>query len=179
MTDRQTLLRWTFWFGLAGLAVTVLFARLLPLDLTPGRVPGPDILLGVTFAWVLRRPDYVPIALVATLFFVVDMVLQRVPGISTLMVVVAVEFLRRRESALRGQHFVVEWGFVTAVLLSMVLGERMVLSVFFVEQIPFGRDLLQFLTTAAFYPVIVFLSVFALGVVKLQPGDDPAKGQAI
>jgi len=39
--------------------------RILPLSTEPGSVPGPDVVLCLTFAWVLRRPEYVPALLIA------------------------------------------------------------------------------------------------------------------
>ncbi|MCK8464189.1 rod shape-determining protein MreD [Aliiroseovarius sp. S1339] len=178
MTDRLTLMRWLFSIALVAIAAVVLFARLLPIDLTPGRIPGPDILLAFTFAWVLRRPDYVPVLLVAILFFLMDMLLLRVPGVWPLMIVAGSEFLRRREHGMREQHFLVEWGLVAMTLLAMLIGQRLLLAVFFVDQVPFGLALMQIISTAAVYPMIVFISVFLLGVEKLQPGDDVIARQA-
>lgn len=177
MTDRLTLMRLIFGLGLVAIAGFVLFARLLPIDLTPGRIPGPDILLAVTMAWVLRRPDYVPVLLVVVLFFIMDMLFMRVPGVWPLMVVAGTEFLRRREGGLRERNFLVDWGLVAMTLLAMLLGHRLLLSLFFVDQIAFGRALMQVVATALAYPLVVFVSVYVLGVAKLQPGDDLVTGQ--
>ncbi len=49
----------------AVLAAVLLFLRLLPLGSVAGGWPGPDLLMCLTFAWVLRRPDYVPALLIA------------------------------------------------------------------------------------------------------------------
>lgn len=178
MTDRVTLMRWAFWGLLVVISAGLLFVKLLPLDLSAGRFPGPDIFFAFVMAWMLRRPDYVPILLVATLIFLTDLLYQDIPAVGAMMAVIGLEVLRRREAGLREQPFLVEWGVVSAVLLAMLLGERILLVVFFVEQIPFGRALLQFVTTVAIYPVVVFISVFVLGVEKLQPGDDPVRSQA-
>ncbi|SMR81549.1 rod shape-determining protein MreD [Aliiroseovarius halocynthiae] len=178
MTDRVTLLRWAFWGLLVAISAGLLFVRLLPLDLSAGRFPGPDIFMAFVMAWMLRRPDYVPIFLVAMLIFLTDLMYQDIPAVGALMAVIGLEVLRRREPGLREQPFLIELGVVAAVLLGMLLGERILLMVFFVEQIPVGRALLQFLTTIAIYPLVVFLSVFVLGVQKLQPGDDPVRRQA-
>ncbi|MCK0169509.1 rod shape-determining protein MreD [Aliiroseovarius sp. S1123] len=178
MTDRVTLLRWAFWGLLIVISAGLLFVKLLPLDLSAGRFPGPDIFIAVVAAWMLRRPDYVPILLVAALIFLTDLLYQDIPAIGALMAVIGLEVLRRREPGLREQSFVVEWGVVAAILLAMLFAERIFLTVFFVDQIPFGRALLQFVSTVAIYPAVVFVSVFVLGVEKLQPGDDPVRSQA-
>ena len=178
MTDRVTLLRWAFWGLLIVTSAGLLFVKLLPLDLHAGRFPGPDLFMAIVMAWMLRRPDYVPILLVAILIFLTDLLHHDIPAIGALMAVIGLEVLRRREAGLREQPFMIEWGVVTAVLLAMLLAERILLMVFFVEQIPFGRALLQFISTIAVYPAVVFVSVFVLGVEKLQPGDDPVRSQA-
>ncbi|NDW53072.1 rod shape-determining protein MreD [Aliiroseovarius sp. PrR006] len=178
MTDRVTLLRWGFWGLLIAISAGLLFVRLLPLDLSAGRFPGPDIFMAVVVAWMLRRPDYVPILLVVALIFLNDLLYQDIPAVGALMAVIGLEMLRRREVGLREQPFMIEWGVVAAVLLAMLLAERIFLTVFFVDQIPVGRALLQFMATVAIYPAVVFVSVFVLGVEKLQPGDDPVRSQA-
>ena len=59
------------------LMAAIAFAHLLPLDPGPGRFPGPDVMLLLTIAWLLRRPEAVPLALVAVLFLLADFLLQR------------------------------------------------------------------------------------------------------
>jgi len=179
MIDRTTLLRWFFWFFLIALSCSVVFVRLLPLDLTAGRFPGPDVMMAVVFAWVLRRPDYVPVILVAILFFVMDMLYQRVPGVSTMMLVLGLEFLRNRERRLREQHFLVEWSVVAATIFAIMAAELVLLQIFMVEQIPLGRAILQALNTVAIYPLAVFFSVYLFGVRRLQPGTDTIAVQMV
>ena len=52
-------LRVTLWFyrGLfMVLAMVLLFLKLLPLGTLAGTWPGPDLMLCLIYAWVLRRP---------------------------------------------------------------------------------------------------------------------------
>ncbi|HSG54600.1 MAG TPA: rod shape-determining protein MreD, partial [Paracoccaceae bacterium] len=42
------------------LALALIFAKLIPLDFQPQAWAGPDLLVAFTFAWVLRRPEFVP-----------------------------------------------------------------------------------------------------------------------
>ena len=66
----------TVLFGLC--FAVLLFVRLLPLSTGLTGWPGPDVALGLTFAWVLRRPDQLPALvivaafLIAGILFVVD-----------------------------------------------------------------------------------------------------------
>jgi rod shape-determining protein MreD len=56
---------WAYRGLYAALAFALLFLRMLPLGSVAGAWPGPDLLVCLTFAWVLRRPDYAPVLLVA------------------------------------------------------------------------------------------------------------------
>ena len=62
-------------------ALVIVMAGLLPLG--PGwvRWTGPDLLLALTFAWVLRRPDQAPVLLVAAVFLLADLLTLRPPGL--------------------------------------------------------------------------------------------------
>ena len=46
------------------LAAVILFLRLLPVNPMAHGIPGPDLMLAFTLAWVLRRPDFVPALLI-------------------------------------------------------------------------------------------------------------------
>ena len=47
-------------------AALLIFFKLLPLNNSAGALPGPDILLCMIFAWTVRRPDYLPVLMIAT-----------------------------------------------------------------------------------------------------------------
>ena len=57
--------------------------------------PAPDLMLALTLAWVVRRPDLLPAPLIAAYFFVEDILMMRPPGLWALIVLGATEFLRR------------------------------------------------------------------------------------
>ena len=79
MVDPVTQGRWLA-RGLFVAAVTVmLFVRLLPLAGEPGGLPGPDLLMCLCCAWVLRRPDHLPALLIALAVLLED-VLQAGAG---------------------------------------------------------------------------------------------------
>lgn len=176
MIDRLTLTRWFYRLVLVAVAVMILFLRLLPLDLGAGRLPGPDLLLVLGFAWVVRRPDYVPLWLICLLFFLTDMLLLNTPGLWTLMVVIGTEFLRGREGSLREQSFLVEFGMVAGTLVLMMVGQRLLMSVFLVDQVSLGRAILYLLATIAAYPLAAAVTVYVFGIKKLQPGEDEISG---
>lgn len=150
-----------------GLCVVFIFARLLPLDTMPEHLPGPDLMLCLALAWVIRRPDLTPLWLLVTLFLFADMLLTRPPGLATAFVVIATEMLRTRHRRLRGMPFVVEWAMVTGLIGAIVTAQWAVLEVLFVDQPGLVTQLVQVPVTALAYPVIVALSHYLLGIRRL------------
>jgi rod shape-determining protein MreD len=174
MIDRLTLHRWLYALLLLTLCSLVIFARLLPLEPGPSRFPGPDVILALCTAWVMRRPDYVPVLLVAFVLLMTDMLFQRPPGLHTALVVLALEFLRRRETHMRDLPFAVEWAMVAGTLAAVLIIERMVLGLFFVDQVSFGLSILRLLMTVAIYPIVVVLSAAIFGVRRITAAEAEA-----
>ncbi len=172
MVDPLKLRMWFYWALLVALAGLVIFVAMLPLSTLPAGWPGPDLLLALVCAWVLRRPEYVPVGLVAALFFLTDMLTLQPPGLRAALVVLAVEFLRRRAGQER--PFVLEWGLVALVLGAVMLGERLVLGLALVDQVSFGKAALRLIATILAYPLVVAVSVWVLRVRRIQPGEADA-----
>ena len=170
MADRATS-RWTFQALFVALVAAVLFAQLLPLDLQPGRLPGPDILVLLAFSWVVMRPDYVPVALLAVVFFVADILMMRPLGLWTALVVIGAEFLRIRSVALRDVSIFAEWALVGAVITAMFVVNALVLALFAVVQPGPGLTVIRLGATILAYPLVVILAGRAFGLRKIAPGE--------
>lgn len=153
------------------IALLLLFIRLLPLGNAPGALPGPDILLCVIMAWIVRRPDFLPMPLILVVLLAEDLILMRPPGLWTAIAVLATEFLRGRIALTRELSFVVEWLLVSGVMLGMMLTYRLTLGITFVPQAPFGFAIVQVLWSIAVYPVVVGLSHLALDLRKPATGE--------
>jgi rod shape-determining protein MreD len=161
------------------LALAVAFIRLLPLGQGVGGVPGPDLLVALAFAWVLRRPGYVPVTVVAAVMLVADFLFMRPPGLWAAITVVGVEFLRNREPAFRDLPFLAEWGMVASLLLGMTLANALVQLVLMVDQPSLGLTLLQLIATIMAYPLVVAVTVFALGLRRAAPGAVDDRGHRL
>jgi len=161
------------------LSALVLFVGMLPLSTLPASWPGPDILLALTIAWLLRRPEYVPATAIVAIFLLQDLVTMRPPGLWTLIVLLGCEFLRARVVLVRDLPLMLEWAMVTTVMLAMFGLNRLVLALFMVPQAGFGPTVLQCVATAAAYPVIVGLSHLAFGIRKVAPGEVDALGHRV
>ena len=165
----RRILAWRTAYVLIGLAV--IFYRILPLDTgTPG-LPGPDFILCITLAWVLRQPASVPLGLILFLFLIGDFLLQRPPGLLTGFAVLGSEFLRTRRPGIAETPFLFEWAVVTGVILTIVIGQRVVLWILVADQPSLGLSLMEGLATIVIYPLVVILSKFILGMDKLPAVD--------
>lgn len=161
------------------ICAVILFLRLLPVNATAHGIPGPDLTLAFTLAWLLRRPDFVPAFLIAGVYFFEDLVLWRPPGLWTLVVLAGTEFLRHREESSRDLPFVLEMGLVAGVSTAMLLANRLVLGLVMVAQPALGLELLRLLMTLVAYPFVVALSKLAFGLRRAAPGEVDAFGHRL
>lgn len=161
------------------LAAVILFLRLLPVNATAHGIPGPDLTLAFTFAWVLRRPDYVPAALIVAVFMLEDLMFWRPLGLWPLIVLGATEFLRAREEGSRDLPFVLEMGLVGGTMSAMLIANRLILGLAMVEQPPLGLELLRMIVTLIAYPFVVALSKLAFGLRRAAPGEVDALGHRL
>ena len=179
MAEAVRTLRWRYWALFGGVAAASLFLRLLPLSELPGSVPGPDLLLCLVLAWVLRRPDYMPALLVAAVVLLEDLLVMRPPGLWAALVVIGCEFLRGRQSLMRELSFPAEWAIVAAVATTLMLIERTVLAVTLVPQPALGQVLLQLVVTLAAYPLVVLATHYLLRIRKPATGEVDALGRPL
>lgn len=162
---------WGYRLLFLALCFLIAFGRLLPLDAGPGGWPGPDLILGLIFAWVLRRPAYVPLGLVAAIFLITDVMFMKPLGLWSAIGVLGYEFLRRREPTGRDMAFPLEWMLVAGVILSMTVANALILALFAADQPALGLTLLQMIMTVLAYPAVVLVSSYVFGVRKSAPGE--------
>ena len=194
MVDPATREVWLHRLLYLGIALFLLIWRMLPLPAPSAsacgegaewcrltawlwRMPGPDLLLCVTFAWTMRRPDYLPALLIAAVVLLEDMVLMRPPGLWTALVLIAAEFLRGRVALTRELNFAVEWLLVAGLMLGMLLVYRFVFALALMPQPGFGFAMVQVIWSILCYPVVVVLSRFVLDLHKPGMGEIDAYGR--
>lgn len=146
------------------LALVIIVLRLLPLSPGSLRFPGPDLLLCLSFVWVLRRPRDVPAPLIAAMVLIEDILTLRAPGLWAVAVLTGTEAARLREHRWRDQPFLVEWLRVAVLMGVMMIGARLVLMLVLVPVPPLGQIVLQFLATAGAYPIVALLARWLLGL---------------
>lgn len=161
------------------LALFVLFIRLLPLGSVAGSLPGPDLILCVMLAWVMRRPDYLPVLMIMAIVLLEDVVLMRPPGLWTALVVLATEFLRSRAALTRELSFAVEWMLIAGLMVGLLLGYRLFFALAFLPQPGFGFAMTQTLWSILCYPFVVMASRLILDLRKPAMGELDAMGRRL
>lgn len=176
MAERTTSRLWVMRAAYVALALAIMFCHLLPLDTLPRRWAPPDLLIAFTFAWTLRRPDYVPILSVAAVILLADLLFQRPPGLMAGLVVLACEYLRNRFGRLSEASFAGEWVAVAIMVAAVTVLNRAVLLVLAVDVATLGLVLIQMLMTIAAYPLVVLVTGLAMGIRKPGPNEADAIG---
>lgn len=167
---------WTMRAVFVALALGILFVHLLPLDTAPRRWAPPDMLVAFSFAWALRRPDFVPAWLLALVLLLADLLLQRPPGLLAALVLGGVEYLKSRFLGPSDASFAGEWVAVALILVAIGLFYRLVLGVLGVGQAPVSLSVIQLFATILVYPLAVLATQSVLGVRKLAPSEAEALG---
>ena len=158
-------------------ALILTFVRLLPLQTTAGHLPGPDLLVCVIFAWMVRRPEYLSALMIGVVVLSEDMLLLRPPGLWAALVLIGAEFIRARSALTRELSFGVEWLLVSGVIFAVVFANRTILGLAFVDQPAFGFSLMQIIWSILAYPAVVALSRYGLDLYKPAMGQVDALGR--
>lgn len=162
---------WTYRAVFLVLCLVVITFKMLPLGLNDQGLPGPDLLLALTLAWVLRQPAVVPIGSILVVFLLADFLFQRPPGLWTLLVILVSESLRRRRLTMTEFPFLVEWSAFAGAVFTMIVMDRVVLWVLMVDLPPLGLTLAHGIVTVAIYPAVVAISKFLFGLRKIGPAE--------
>ena len=176
MIDADLVRIWTMRALFVGLSLAVIFFHLLPLSHLPPRVAGPDLITLMVFAWALRRPEYVPVWLVALVALLADLVLQRPPGLWAALTVIVAETLKNGERRQRETNFLLEWLSVSFSIFAMGLVYQLIKLLLIIEPIGWVLALSAGLTSILAYPAVVALSRL-LGVSRHGRGDGDRLGQ--
>jgi rod shape-determining protein MreD len=94
MADQRPARIWVMRSLYLAVSFLIIFLYLLPLATTPTRWAAPDLIIALTFAWAMRRPEYVPALCVGGIVLLADLLFQRPPGLLAVLVLIASETLR-------------------------------------------------------------------------------------
>lgn len=151
--------------------LVILFVRLLPLWAGQIGQPGPDLALCLLFAWLIRRPDQLAAVAIAGVFLLEDILLMRPLGLWAAIILLASEYVRSRETRWRDQQFMFEWLRVSIMIGMMMMGYR-VMQIGFLLPVPsLAKLALQYILTVGFYPLVVLVSRWLLGLRRISAAE--------
>lgn len=166
---------WGYRLLFVALAGAVLFFALLPFGPGEGGVPGPELTVCLIFAWVLRRPDYVPLWLIVPLLLLDDALLMRPLGLWTLVVLLVSEYLRRRVDHGEALPFWSEVMLASGCIVAVFAVNQAALALLLADAPPLDGQAMHALATVVFYPLVMVLSQ-VMGVRRLAPGELDSMG---
>ncbi len=164
MADAAQSRRWLYRSAFLGLAVVLIYLRLLPLDSGPKVLAGPDLLLCLVLVWTARTPEFVPVALIAAIFLLTDFLLMRPPGLWTALVILGSEFMRSRTGRGIEMTATLEWALASVTIAGVILANRVVLMIAAVPVPSLAMDLSFIAVTIVCYPAVLAFSHYVFGV---------------
>ena len=135
----------------------VLF-KTMPIHTSSDQFAMPDIPLVITFVWVMRRPDVMGPILITIAFLFADMILQRPPGLWTLIVLCGSMFLRSRTIYFKEVIFLYEWLLIAIVVIFCFTAYQFLLLLTFLPTNNLALLVKQALFTIMLYPIFIWLS---------------------
>lgn len=166
MSERSAARLWSMRALFAALCGFVLAYHLLPIAPLSHIFMPPDLILGLSLAWTVRRPEYAPIWLIAIVALLADLLLMRVPGLWAAMTVLAAGYVQRRRGQMQNTGFGVEWAHVCLAVAGAFLLQRVAYAVLILDPLPTAGIFTQFVTTVATYPLMVALTIWVFQVRK-------------
>lgn len=179
MADTSPARTWVMRAVFPALALALIFFHLLPLDTVPRRMAPPDLLLAFAFAWCFRRPDFLPVPLLAATFLLADLALQRPPGLQALLALLGCEYIKSRALHLRDTSFAGEWMSAGGAITAVFLVQRLLLGLAGVPQAQLSLTVSALLLTILAYPLAVAASQSLLRVRRLTSAEAEAMGDRL
>ncbi len=160
-------------------AFVLVVVQLVPLDMRPAIWAAPDLLLLVTLVWVARRPNYLPVPVIAAIFLMADLLFGRPPGLWAALVVILTEALRKRERGIRNMPLALEWGTIAFGIAAITVANRLILAIVMTPQPPLGLTLIQMISTILVYPLVALVAHFVFGISRPAPGQVDGMGKLL
>jgi rod shape-determining protein MreD len=135
----------------------VVLLQTLPLQSLPYPFAPADVPLAITFAWIMRRPDVMNPILITLAFLFADAILQRPPGLWTLIVLCASIFLRMRTRGRKEILFLYEWFIVSWVIGVSFLVHYFALMFSFLPVPDVQQYVVQVMLSILIYPICKWL----------------------
>ena len=139
---------------------------IVPQNPLPQALPTPEFLLCFTLAIILRRPEALPVILIAIIFLFCDVLFNRPIGLWTAIVIIISEFAKTQYWRYKDSNFVTTWFFISFLSSVGIFLYMIVLDVLLVPQSNFWQYLIWALITILIYPFMFCLSFLIVGFDK-------------
>lgn len=179
MEDVSPFRLWMYRASFVGIGLLCVLWSIIPFDLSADALPVPDLFYCITMAYVVRRPEYVPIWAVFFVFFMRDVLTQAPLGLFTLLIVMATEVVRANIQAFREYIFGLEWLWIAAIFVFITLLQQALLALTLSDTPRLLEQVLLILFTVLVYPVIVGAMKFGFGITRPRPGVYDAWGKRL
>lgn len=177
MDDTSPFQLWMYRAGYLSIGMAFILWSIIPFDLSAGALPVPDIFFCITMAYVVRRPEYVPVWSIFFVYFLRDVLTQAPLGLCTLLMVMGTEVVRGNIQAFREYIFGLEWLWIGTIFLAITATEQMLLALTLSDTPRLSGQVLLILFTVAAYPVTVGVMKYGFGITRPRPGELDAWGK--
>lgn len=178
MDEARSNRRWAVPLAFAIFGVAMVFIGLVPQNLTPSRFSGPDLVLALSIAIVIRRADLLPFWLVACVVLLADFLLARPLGLSAFATVAVVEIARLNRLSFLDMFFLMEWAAVAALIILAAVTQQFLLGFVLLPGHDWITVLWQVSLSILCYPLIVMMSTLILGIRRDAVREARALGAA-
>ena len=137
--------------------ILVVLLQTLPIQTHAYQFVTPNLPMVITFVWVMRRPNLMSPILITIAFLFADIILQRPPGLWTLIVLCASMFLRMRALSFRELIFLYEWSLVAIVTTCSFIVYHFSLMFTFLPTHDLKLYASQALLTVMIYPIFIWI----------------------
>lgn len=163
--------KWTIPVCFLLFSFALVFINLVPQNLTPARFAGPDLVMATSLAIVMRRPDLLPVWVIAVAVLMADFLLSRPLGLSAFVTVVASEIVRANRHSFLDMFFLMEWFIVGLLVVMAALAQQFLLSFVLMPGHAWGSVFAQALLTILCYPVMVMAGNIFFGIKRRTVHD--------
>ena len=157
---------WIYRIIFIAVAIFLILANLMPLQMTPQRWPWPNSLLLVIFCWSLREPNFVPVPLIIAVLLLQDFLLHRPPGLFSGISVTILILIKAITDSSDDKSFLAEWVRVSLAFAAISLIYHLVLTLSLVNTSQLRISLIQTIFNISIYPFIVLVSHYIFRVKR-------------
>ncbi|MBL6856101.1 MAG: hypothetical protein ISQ88_06980 [Rhodobacteraceae bacterium] len=149
-----------------------------PQNSLPQAIPAPEFLLCLTLVVILRKPEVLPVILIAIIFLFCDFLFSRPVGLWSGIVIILTEFTKAQYWRYKGSNFVTTWLFSSFVIAFGIGTYILILILFVVPHTNLSQYLVWVLITIFSYPIMFCLSFLVVRSDKKNYQDRVLGGRA-